>query len=333
MLEQTFESVDVNNALSVIESISFLVHRHIVSQERLVCHNVVEPSTSAPTCFSGLFSSMLRPVAGDASKGSGSEVNRDQLMSSLLKLVNVLVQMPVRTMAPPGGMYPDFDAANLDVDNPMTDSGKMATAAVLHQRDDPVVSATDEQKTETAANAAGTPGGAAATTQRPPRPCSHFVDSNCPDAEQKPPMLVNVILSHRQIMAHLIESLSCCNSNTMAMILGSSGLKGSMHDLFTGTEPLSVGDGIFRVLCTINRSTSDVRLVLKAVYDYLTCGMQRPLSALSGGGGGCISQLSEPLLWFLLQVLDCKSSIEIFLEMGTYAVHCLSETEHAIMMI
>ena len=322
MLEQSFESVDVNNALSVIESISFLVHRHIVSQERLVCHNVVEPSTSAPTCFSGLFSSMLRPVAGDASKSSGSEVNRDQLMSSLLKLVNVLVQMPIRTMAPPSAMDypPDFNTANenLDVDNSMTDSGKMATAAVLHQCDDPVVSATDEQKTETAANAAGTPGGAG-TTQRLPQPCSHFVDSNSPDGEQKTPMLVNVILAHRHIMMHLIESLSCCNSNTMAMILGSSGLKGSMHDLFTGTEPLSVGDGIFHVLCTINRSTSDIRLILKAVYDYLTCGIQRPLSAVSGGAG-CISQLSEPLLWFLLQVLDCKSSIEIFLEMGRYIV-------------
>ena len=74
-------------------------------------------------------------------------------------------------------------------------------------------------------------------------------------------------------------------------------------------DPQSMGDAIFQLLCTLNRKVSDVKLAVRAVYAYISSGFQGIASA-------GISKLSEPLLWFVLRVLDCDRAITIFLEMG-----------------
>ena len=321
ILEQNYDQVDISNAISVIQSISMLVHHHILAQEKVSCKSASETSVNARSCFGGLFASMLR--AGDAKSMSG-EANRDVLMCSLLKLVNMLVQIslpprnnPTRRIGNPNPtvVFADFtpdapSSGQLD-ERSVPDSSKIRdqnaaaappTLQELPKSDEEKGSETDEQKTETAAAAAG------GASQKKPRSCTHFVDMKNPATTQKEPCLADIILTHDEIMANMIQALSCCNSNTMAMILGSSGLQGNMQDSFTGIDPLSVGDGVFQILCTLNRKASELRLMLQPIFSYLNLGFH--------GSRPSICRLSEPLLWLILRVLDCEAAIRIFLDMG-----------------
>lgn len=91
-LEQNFEVVSVATISSVIESITFLVHHYITCSDKLVSRSGSDSSVGARACFGGLFANIIRP--GDAKAVCG-ETTRDQLMFDLLKLVNVLVQLPL----------------------------------------------------------------------------------------------------------------------------------------------------------------------------------------------------------------------------------------------
>ena len=337
MLEQTYDHVDVSNAISVIDSLAVLVHQHIIGQEKVICRSSSETGISARSCFGGPFASMLR--TGDTRAVMG-DANRDMLMCQLLKLVNILVQitLPGRNSGAGGsggggggsghrrstGTYGDLatdmvGGDHLSSDSPMTDASKInqslasasplvtSTPEVPPKSDEEKGSETDEQKRETAANASANLG--AAQGKNKSRSCSHYADVLHPEAEAKEATLSDVVLSHPQIMRHLVQALSCCNSNTMAMILGSSGLQGNMHDAFTGIDPLSVGDGIFQILCTLNKRATDLSLLLKPLLDYLASGFHGMRTA-----GIC--RLSEPLLWFILRVLDCEWAIHSFLTMG-----------------
>lgn len=108
-LEQNFEVVSVATISSVIESITFLVHYYITCSDKLVSRSGTDSSVGARSCFGGLFASIIRP--GDAKAVCG-ETTRDKLMFDLIKLVNVLVQLPLsgdkefsgRLPLPSGGM-------------------------------------------------------------------------------------------------------------------------------------------------------------------------------------------------------------------------------------
>ena len=315
-----------------------LVHQHIVGQEKVVCRSSAENNIGARSCFCGLFTSVLRSndsrtVVGDA--------NRDMLMCHLLKLVNMLIQIPLagrsngassssQQRAPSTvSSYVDLSGdmpglEHLGEDSPMTDANKINQSLASSSRvttpgagpETPTPGRsdesgeTDEQKSETAAAAAAGSSGSGTTGQlKKVRSCSHFADVLHPDADRKEATLSDVVLSHPQIMRHLLQALSCCNSNTMAMILGSSGLQGNIQEAFAGIDPLSVGDGIFQILCTLNKKASDVGLVLKPLLDYLGSGFH-------GSRQAGICRLSEPLLWFILNVLDCEWAIRSFLSMS-----------------
>lgn len=92
-------AIDVNVILSIIESTSVLVKRHILSQEHTSCHSTLESSVSARSCFSNLFSGVLR--SSDAARRSVAtgDADRDQLMYALLRLVSILVRRPLTTSA------------------------------------------------------------------------------------------------------------------------------------------------------------------------------------------------------------------------------------------
>ncbi|XP_013417535.1 baculoviral IAP repeat-containing protein 6 [Lingula anatina] len=315
VLDQQYDSVDISNAISVIESISVLVHHHILSQERVLCKSQSDGGVSARSCFGGLFSSLLRP--GD-SKSMVGEANRDVLMCSLLKLVNKLIQvvLPGRNSR---GSTTEEEPMDV-IEEPLTDSSKLSQSragnntTVLEgarpieawsKSDEEKSSETDEQKTETASSQANTP-----TAPQPKKACSHG-----PDMNRKEHTLSDVILTHEKIMTHLLEALSFCNSSTMATILCTSGLQGSMQDTFTGLDVLSVGDGIFQILCTLNKKATDMQLIVGPMYKYLSSGFR-------GTGAHSICKLSEPLLWFILRVLDCDKALSKFLEFGGVEVIC-----------
>lgn len=84
--------VSVATISSVIESITFLVHHYITCSDKLVSRSGSDSSVGARACFGGLFANIIRP--GDAKAVCG-ETTRDQLMFDLIKVVNVLVQLPL----------------------------------------------------------------------------------------------------------------------------------------------------------------------------------------------------------------------------------------------
>ena len=315
MLDMSYGTVQISDAISVTEAVATLVHQHIVGQERLTCQSSFETSLSARHCFGGLFSNILR--TGDSKTLSG-EATRDSLMLSLLKLLNLLIQIELprqRPSTPQHRPHPDSVPTNSNaandtptLDSPITDSSKLSVVNLLYggdmysqlKSDEEKCSETDEQKTETAAH-----NSRASTSSAQPNSCSHYKDTQNPEA--KPVTLSDMVLAHPHIIKHLLQSLATCNSNTMASIVSGSSIPGNICDSFTTIDPCSVGDGVFQILCTLNRKVTDLSLILTPILDYLRGGT---------GPTSMVSLLSEPLLWFILRVLDCESTLKIFLSMG-----------------
>jgi len=346
-------AIDVNIILRIVESTSVLVNRHILSQEHTSCHSTLESSVSARSCFSSLFSGVLR--SNDAARRSAAtgDADRDQLMCALLRLVSILVQRPSTsttrqasrksTTATTAGL-PDVETVAGDptvraadvagaeslegvVDSPLTDGSRlsqslgtpgaaMTSTPNLATEENTVFCVTDEQKTQTGKNGVTT--GAAATAGTPvksvhlssQKTCSHNIDSS------RPVTIADIVARNRSVMGHLIEALSNCNSSTIAMILASSGLPTTISDSFS-IDPVSramsgnltsVGDGVFHLLTVLNCNVTDLSLIVEPVY--------RCLAGQLHASAQRACQLSEPLLWFMLRVLDCRPAIQAFIDMG-----------------
>jgi len=340
-------AINVNMILSIVESTSLLVNRHILSQEHTSCHSTLETSVSARSCFSSLFSGVLRGTDAARRSAAAGDADRDQLMCALLRLVSILVQRPLTAAARQASRksmmttvgLPDAEAVaggdptvrgdmagaeafDAVVDSPLTDASRLShslgtpsaamTSTPNIQTDDNTNDcATDEQKTQTsgATAAAGTP---VKTTVHlsSQKPCSHDVDSG------RSPTVADVVARNRSVMSHLIEALSNCNSSTIAMILASSGLPTSISDSFS-IDPVSrtmsgnltsVGDGVFHLLTVLNCNVTDLSLIVEPVYRCLAG--QLHVSAQRA------CYLSEPLLWLMLRVLDCRAAVQSFIDMG-----------------
>ena len=351
-------AIDVNVILSIIESTSLLVKRHILSQEHTSCHSTLESSVSARSCFSNLFSGVLRSTDAARRSAATGDADRDQLMCALLRLISILVRRPLTsatrqtsrksTMVTAG--LPDAEAVAGDpavradmvgaealdgvVDSPLTDASRLSqslgtSGAVMTStpnvpaEDKTTDCATDEQKTQTSKNGAvsatavtaGTPVKSGRRSAQ--KACSHDVDSS------RSPTIANIVARNRSVMGHLIEALSNCNSSTIAMILASSGLPTSISDSFS-IDPVSgtmssnlssVGDGVFHLLTVLNSSVTDLSLIVEPIY--------RCLAGHLHSSAHQVCQLSEPLLWLMLRVLDCRHAIQSFIDMGmlTWSLH------------
>uniref|UniRef100_H3CIY3 Baculoviral IAP repeat containing 6 n=1 Tax=Tetraodon nigroviridis TaxID=99883 RepID=H3CIY3_TETNG len=256
-LEQNFEVVSVATISSVIESITFLVHHYITCSDKLVSRSGTDSSVGARSCFGGLFASIIRP--GDAKAVCG-ETTRDKLMFDLIKLVNVLVQLPLSGDKEFSGRLP-------------LSSGGMADSSV-----------SDEQK---------------------------VMASGCVSAQALPASVADLVLANQPVMSQILSALGQCNSSAMAMIIGASGLHLTKHENFHGgLDAISVGDGLFTILTTLSKKASSVQGMLQPILTYMACGYM--------GRQGCLStcQLSEPLLWFILRVLDTSEALKAFHDMG-----------------
>ena len=346
-------AIDVNVILSIVESTSLLVNRHILSQEHTSCHSTLESSVSARSCFSSLFSGVLRGTDAARRSPATGDADRDQLMCALLRLVSILVQRPLTAAVRPPARksttatagVPDAepvagdptvraDMAGVDafvdavVDSPLTDASRLShslgtpsaamTSTPNIQTDDNANDcATDEQKTQTGKN--GVTSGATGAARTPVKTaclssqklCSHDVDSG------RSPTIADVVARNRSVMSHLIEALSNCNSSAIAMILASSGLPTSISDSFS-IDPVSrtmsgnltsVGDGVFHLLTVLNCNVTDLSLIVEPVY--------RCLAGQLHASTRRACYLSEPLLWLMLRVLDCRAAIQSFIDMGT----------------
>uniref|UniRef100_A0AAV2JLI0 Dual E2 ubiquitin-conjugating enzyme/E3 ubiquitin-protein ligase BIRC6 n=1 Tax=Knipowitschia caucasica TaxID=637954 RepID=A0AAV2JLI0_KNICA len=267
-LEQNFEVVSVATILSVIESVTFLVHHYITCSERLVSRSGSDSSVGARACFGGLFANIIRP--GDAKAACG-DTSRDQLMFDLLKLVNVLVQLP------------------LSGDREF--SGRLASSGTSAE------SVSDEEKV--CGSKEGASSGGSSSNQGP---ASGVAD---------------LVLANQQIMSQILSALGQCNSSAMAMIIGASGLHLTKHENFHGgLDAISVGDGLFTILTTLSKRSSSVSVMLQPILTYMACGYMGRQGSLS------TCQLSEPLLWFILRVLDTSEALKAFHDMGGVQLIC-----------
>uniref|UniRef100_H3CIY4 Dual E2 ubiquitin-conjugating enzyme/E3 ubiquitin-protein ligase BIRC6 n=1 Tax=Tetraodon nigroviridis TaxID=99883 RepID=H3CIY4_TETNG len=268
-LEQNFEVVSVATISSVIESITFLVHHYITCSDKLVSRSGTDSSVGARSCFGGLFASIIRP--GDAKAVCG-ETTRDKLMFDLIKLVNVLVQLPLSGDKEFSGRLP-------------LSSGGMADSSV-----------SDEEKV-----------------------CGskESMASGCVSAQALPASVADLVLANQPVMSQILSALGQCNSSAMAMIIGASGLHLTKHENFHGgLDAISVGDGLFTILTTLSKKASSVQGMLQPILTYMACGYM--------GRQGCLStcQLSEPLLWFILRVLDTSEALKAFHDMGGIQLIC-----------
>ncbi|XP_061601104.1 baculoviral IAP repeat-containing protein 6 isoform X2 [Cololabis saira] len=268
-LEQNFEVVSVATISSVIESITFLVHHYITCSDKVVSRSGSDSSVGARACFGGLFANIIRP--GDAKAVCG-ETTRDQLMFNLLKLVNVLVQLPLSSDR-------EFSGRLLPAGGGQADS-----------------SVSDEEKVCGSKDGAS---GGSASSQGPPAG------------------VADLVLANQQIMSQILSALGQCNSSAMAMIIGASGLHLTKHENFHGgLDAISVGDGLFTILTTLSKRATSVQVMLQPILTYMACGYMGRQGSLS------TCQLSEPLLWFILRVLDTSEALKAFHDMGGVQLIC-----------
>ncbi|PSN56888.1 hypothetical protein C0J52_00682 [Blattella germanica] len=125
--------------------------------------------------------------------------------------------------------------------------------------------------------------------------------------EVKVPCVADTVLQHHPTMLRLLSALAGCSGSTLAMLLGSAA---PPEQLALGEfgEPVSVGDAVFQLLAMLARKATSPQLILRPLFDFLS----------SVG----VMQLSEPLLWFILRVLDKESALEEFNRMGGVKVIC-----------
>ncbi|XP_077994932.1 dual E2 ubiquitin-conjugating enzyme/E3 ubiquitin-protein ligase BIRC6-like isoform X2 [Glandiceps talaboti] len=329
VLEQKYQPNDISTAVSLIEAVTALVHNHIKTSDQLTCRSSSEGAASSRSCFGGLFASMLRP--GD-SKSTQGEASRDMLMCYLLRLVSHLVEVPLKQepmsqishvssslsndniagssntrtapqSLPVGDNLPDADklsAGQTPLQSPtssLSDEEKKSEQD-QHQQDD--TSSQSEQQDQEA--------------KKKPTRCSHSIDGEETDAP-KEKCITDIILGKLDTVLHLLGALSYCNSNTMAMIIGSSGLSQvTMTESFNSVDPFSIGDSVFQVLCILNKRATTMELMLRPVLKYLSCGVSMRMKSTP--------LLSEPLLWFVLRTLDCEQSLRAFNDIGGIEVIC-----------
>ncbi|OWK10826.1 BIRC6, partial [Cervus elaphus hippelaphus] len=265
-LEQNFEVVSVSTISAVIESVTFLVHHYITCSDKVMSRSGSDSSVGARACFGGLFANLIRP--GDAKAVCG-EMTRDQLMFDLLKLVNILVQLPL--------------------------SGNREYSARVPVTTNTTDSVSDEEKVS-----GGKDGnGSTSSIQGPPA------------------YVADLVLANQQIMSQILSALGLCNSSAMAMIIGASGLHLTKHENFHGgLDAISVGDGLFTILTTLSKKASTVHTMLQPILTYMACGYMGRQGSLA------TCQLSEPLLWFILRVLDTSDALKAFHDMGGVQLIC-----------
>ncbi|XP_060609978.2 baculoviral IAP repeat-containing protein 6 isoform X2 [Anolis sagrei] len=265
-LEQNFEVVSVSTISAVIESITFLVHHYITCADKVMSRSGSDSSVGARACFGGLFANIIRP--GDAKAVCG-EMTRDQLMFDLLKLVNILVQLPLSS----NREY----SARAQVASSTTDS------------------VSDEEKVSGGKDNNGSIGNTQGSTA----------------------YVADLVLANQQIMSQILSALGQCNSSAMAMIIGASGLHLTKHENFHGgLDAISVGDGLFTILTTLSKKATTVQVMLQPILTYMACGYMGRQGSLA------TCQLSEPLLWFILRVLDTSEALKAFHDMGGVQLIC-----------
>lgn len=106
----------------------------------------------------------------------------------------------------------------------------------------------------------------------------------------------DVVLQHYPTIIRLCHTLASCKSSSLCMLANVS-QKMTFANL---SEPSTVNDSVFYLLASIAKKATNKELIIQPLLVFLSQ----------------TAQLSEPLLWFLLQVLDTDDACRIFLNSG-----------------
>ncbi|XP_022103700.1 LOW QUALITY PROTEIN: baculoviral IAP repeat-containing protein 6-like [Acanthaster planci] len=305
--EQTYSHADVSNITYTIDAICLLVHNHISSAGHATSSSASSAASSSPqcrSCFGGLFASMLRP-GGETRGALNGDASRDLLMCQLLQLVGQLVKIPLdqdaaarfqqglpgRTLGMPAGPSQRADTP------PRTDSRTPSSASTPESSVKQKSSSLSDDDKERS---------------------SESVQPQSP--EPSTPCIADAVLTMGDSIPLLLSSLSHCRSNKMASLLNINSappLHQTPTDPITSMEPVSVGDHIFQILCTIAAKVTSVDLMLRPLLTYLGGAVNNSRDRCHPS---CV--LSEPLLWFILKVLAPEEALKSFHEMGGIQLIC-----------
>ena len=123
--------------------------------------------------------------------------------------------------------------------------------------------------------------------------------------------IADIVVSHPVIMQYLIQSLSHCTSNKLALMFAHTDCLNSLQKSVDHTEAVTVGDLIFTILRNLKEKCSDRNVMVDNLYNFFA---EHP-SAMSQLA---LTRLSEPLLFYTLRILSSSSAIKRFIDLGQY---------------
>lgn len=129
--------------------------------------------------------------------------------------------------------------------------------------------------------------------------------------------LADNVLSTRSLMHELLDAANYCQASSFASSLGATAL-GDFDVAFSNLH--TVADFTLELLHQIAIKTSDVKLLFYRLIEYVKPDVATPLLPSQG-----CSDLSEPLLIFMLYVLKTKENVDIFHQVEGFKVKKLSQ--------
>ena len=123
----------------------------------------------------------------------------------------------------------------------------------------------------------------------------------------EPSTVADAVLASSSIMEELFDCVNCCTASPFASTLGTATFNEAK---FTLTQPTTVADYALQLLLNLFARTSNVRLFLHRLIDYV----KQEVTA------GTNSDISEPLLIFILHVLKSQENVQLFHEIKGFKV-------------
>lgn len=127
------------------------------------------------------------------------------------------------------------------------------------------------------------------------------------------PFFADTVLQHHPTIISLCKCLAACKSSSLCMLTNLSHKVSMIYFLkiryyqfnvfqaFANfSEPNTVGDAVFHILSCLAKKSARKELILEPLLKFLSQ----------------TSQLSEPIIWFVLQVLDNEEAIKAFYAAG-----------------
>ncbi|XP_023289754.1 baculoviral IAP repeat-containing protein 6 isoform X3 [Orussus abietinus] len=282
LINLNFTNADLGTVMSISECVGVLVATYIGRSGVGVQCGGAGDPTPQSGSFGGLYASVF---GGDARHGRPASWNT--LVVALIKLVCRLVQTPL----PNSRCSQSEGATEMEIGDealrPGASSNGCQTSIDTSQTDECKVA---EQQ----------------TCLRPQQ-----TGLNVPHV----PCVADTVLQHEPTMMRLLAALGHSSGSSLAMLLGEGPGTGAATEL---GDPASVPDATFQLLSTLAQKASSPMLVLNPLYRYLasTRGLDGSSRRVN------VMQLSEPLLWYILKVLDNEASLAVFTAMGGVRVLC-----------